>query len=78
MSLCEDTLNEIRSWRQQYSENHIIIAGEFNGDLESSDVVTRYINNFLCNRLLTRCDYYAHIIFIYMCTVISSAVCQML
>jgi len=54
--LCEETLNEIWSRPQQYPEKQIIIAGDFNVDLESSDVVSRYINNFLCNCLLTRCD----------------------
>ena len=36
--------------------SHIVIAGDFNADLDSYDVVTRSINDFLRNRLLTRCD----------------------
>jgi len=46
---------EVASWSQEYPENQIIIAEEFSADLESSDVVTRYDDNFLCNCLLTRC-----------------------
>ena len=32
--LCEETLNEIWAWRQHYPENQIIIAGDFNVDLQ--------------------------------------------
>ena len=54
--LCENILEEIWSWHQQYPDNEVIIAGDFNADLDSSDTVGHYISSFLSSCSLTRCD----------------------
>jgi len=38
------------------SECSVVIGGDFNTDLDKDNEVSRYINNFLTNHSLVRCD----------------------
>lgn len=54
--ICENTLAEIWAWCQPHEGSKVIIAGDFNVDLDSADTVARSINSFAHNCLLSRCD----------------------
>ena len=54
--ICENTLAEIWAWCQPHEGSKVIIAGDFNVDLDSADTVARSINRFAHNCLLSRCD----------------------
>ena len=51
--ICEELISDIESWVTRYPDNDIIIAGDFNTDLDNSDPVTSCINSF-CQRYFIR------------------------
>ena len=54
--ICDELLNDIRSWLDRYPACEFIIAGDFNVDLDTADTVSRIINYFCAERSLVRCD----------------------
>jgi exonuclease III len=54
--ICEEILNEIWSWHEQYIECDWIIGGDFNVDLDTSDNIACVINSFRTRHSLVRCD----------------------
>jgi len=56
IDIVEDILQEVWSWRLKYTDCATIIGGDFNTDLEKCNSVSSYINNFLTNNSLRRCD----------------------
>jgi hypothetical protein len=54
--ICEDLFIDIWSWRERYANCACIIAGDFNVDLDSSDNVSRLINDLCTEHSLIRCD----------------------
>ena len=54
--MCEDLLAQISSWCERYSGCELVIAGDFNCDLSSGDTISRYLNEFMAQFLLQRCD----------------------
>jgi len=54
--LCDDLFAEIDAWCQRYSDCNIIIAGDFNTDLDSADSVARLICTFAKRYSTLRCD----------------------
>lgn len=55
-SICENILDVIWSWREQYPDCDCIIAGDFNTDLNSGDCIANLINSFSSSHSLVRCD----------------------
>ena len=56
MCIIEDVLQEAWSWYEKYSECSVVIGGDLNTDLDKDNEVSRYINNFLTDHSLVRCD----------------------
>ena len=54
--LCNSIFDDIWSWREQYVNCQVIIGGDFNVDLDSTDVVADFVNNFSAGHSLVRCD----------------------
>ena len=56
MFIVEDLLQSMWSWRLKYPDCIVIIGGDFNTDLDKRTDVSNYINSFLSDCLLVRCD----------------------
>ena len=56
LGILEDVLQEIWSWRLKYSDNPVIIGGDFNSELGKCNEASDYIKNFLDTHSLVRCD----------------------
>ena len=54
--ICDDLLADIWSWRERYKDCQCIIAGDFNVDLQSNDIVAHRFQSFIQDCSLTRCD----------------------
>ena len=54
--ICENILDEIFEWCKSYSDCEILMAGDFNVSLDSSDDVAKRICDFASNCSLSRCD----------------------
>jgi exonuclease III len=54
--LCNNIFDDIWSWREQYVDCNIIIGGDFNVNLDSTDDVAKFVNNFSTRNSLVRCD----------------------
>jgi len=54
--IIQDLLADIWSWRERFNSCEFIIAGDLNVDLDSVDTVANYINSFLNEHSLFRCD----------------------
>ena len=54
--ICQDTLDDIWSYREQFSNCKCLIGGDFNADLSSNDGTANIINYFLTENCLTCCD----------------------
>jgi exonuclease III len=54
--ICEDLLTDAWAWRERFTDCECIIAGDFNTDLNSSDIVSTWINAFSQEHSLIRCD----------------------
>jgi exonuclease III len=58
--ICDEIIADLRSWRQQFLMCECIIAGDFNVNLDSNDVVSQLINDFIYKNGLKRCDILFH------------------
>ena len=63
MSICraliqqiEDLLADCWSWRERFPACQCLIAGDLNIDLDASDTVSNFINSFISQNGLNRCD----------------------
>ena len=54
--VCEDLLSEVDVWCQANSDCNVVIAGDFNTDLDSADNVARSVTHFAECYSLLRCD----------------------
>ena len=54
--IVDDVLQDVWSWRLKYTDCTVIIGGDFNTDLNKCNDVSGYINNFIINHSLSRCD----------------------
>lgn len=54
--IVEDVLQDIWSWRLMYPDRSFIIGGDFNSDLNKTNEVSCYIQTFLTDHCLARCD----------------------
>ena len=54
--IVDDTLQDVWSWRLKYMNCAVVIGGDFNTDLAKRNNVSGYINNFILNHSLFRCD----------------------
>ena len=54
--ICDDLLAQIANWYDQYSTCDLILAGDFNVDLDSNDYVALAVTQFLATRNVVRCD----------------------
>jgi len=54
--IIQDLLADIWSWRERFNSCEFITAGDLNVDLDSVDTVSNYINSFLNEHSLSRCD----------------------
>ena len=54
--IVDDTLQDVWSWRLKYMDCAVVIGGDFNTDLAKRNNVSGYINNFILNHSLFRCD----------------------
>ena len=53
--VCEDLLSEVDVWCQANSDCNVVIAGDFNTDLDSADNVARSVTHFAERYSLLRC-----------------------
>jgi len=54
--ICNDIFSEIDAWCQRYRDCNIVIAGDFNSDLDSTDNVDRTVSEFANRYAMIRCD----------------------
>jgi len=54
--LCEEILADSWAWCERFPDCNYILAGEFNAQLSHSDPVKNYINTFITQHDLRRCD----------------------
>ena len=54
--VCDDVLSEIDAWLSQYRDCAIVIAGDLNVDLDSSDQVVDSVYKLINQHDLVRCD----------------------
>ena len=54
--VCEDLLSEVDVWCQANSDCNVVIAGDFNTDLDSADNVARSVTHFAECYSLLHCD----------------------
>ena len=54
--ICDDVLADIYAWRQRYNKCQIVVAGDFNANLDVSDSVSRAVSHFIDDCSLLRCD----------------------
>jgi len=54
--MVDDIWQDVWSWRLKYVDCAVIIGGDFNTDLDKRNDVSGYINNFILNHSLYRCD----------------------
>ena len=54
--LCNNILDDIWSWREQYDSCDVIIGGDFNTNLDSTDIISDFISTFSAEHSLIRCD----------------------
>ena len=54
--ICENIIERIGSWLDQYDDCEYIIGGDFNVNLNDNHEVARCINDFIVDRHLHRCD----------------------
>ena len=56
LSICQDVVNEIWSWCDKFTNYHLIVAGDFNVNLDKDDIISNIINSFISEHSLIRCD----------------------
>jgi hypothetical protein len=54
--LCNNILDDIWSWQEQYNSCDVIIGGDFNANLDSTDIISDFISTFSAEYSLIRCD----------------------
>ena len=54
--ICEDIFADIYAWCVRYSDCKIVVAGDFNVNLDCSDSISRIISSFVDDCSLLRCD----------------------
>ena len=54
--ICDNVVLEIGAWCSRFSDCKIIVGGDFNVDLDGSDIVARNVLTFADNYDLVRCD----------------------
>ena len=54
--ICDDIIAEIDAWCQYYDNCNLVIAGDFNTDLDSSDTVSHSVSAFVKRYALLRCE----------------------
>ena len=54
--LCQEIFTELWTRCEDYVNHHVVIAGDFNTDLNSKDVVACFISSFCVGHSLIRCD----------------------
>jgi len=54
--ICEETLAEISGWCQRYNDCNVVIAGDFNVDLDCGSSIAHSLCNFAVHHSLLRCD----------------------
>ncbi len=54
--IVEELLSDILSWRLKYNECRCLIGGDLNTDLDETCIISDYINNFVIENRLFRCD----------------------
>ena len=45
LTICDEIISDLWLWRQQYSMCECVIAGDFNANLDSNDVMSQRIND---------------------------------
>jgi exonuclease III len=56
VEICLDLIADIESWCDQYASCDLIVAGDFNVDLDSSEPTSTAINNFLIRHRAVKSD----------------------
>ena len=56
LSICHDVLNDMWSWCDKFTNCHLIVAGDFNSNLDKDDNISNMIDSFINEHSLTRCD----------------------
>lgn len=56
LMLCQDILVEIWSWCERYFDHEILIAGDFNINLDNDDELARFMHAYCTEHSLIRCD----------------------
>ena len=56
LAICDDILASIWAWRAQFHWCECVVAGDFNVNLDSSDVVASRLLRFITDCSLVRCD----------------------
>jgi len=54
--ICQDVLMEAWTWRERFPDCKCLIGGDFNCDLDNSQPITDFINVFMSEQGLIRCD----------------------
>ena len=54
--VCDEVSAEICLWCDRYGDCKLVVAGDLNVNLDSSDIIARSIFNFTQNYSLSRCD----------------------
>ncbi len=54
--ICQDIFNHIWAFCEQFPDCSYLIGGDYNVNLDSNDKTANYINKFISERALLRCD----------------------
>jgi len=57
--ICEDILFNVWSWKERYTDCKMIIAGDFNVDLDSNNEIAHLMTKFITEHALIRGDRFA-------------------
>jgi len=56
LSICDNVLASIWSWRERYTDCECLVAGDFNVNLDSNDSIVSRLVKFVKDCRLVRCD----------------------
>ena len=56
LSTCDEVLASIWSWRERYRDCECVIAGDFNANIDSKDLIASRLTKFVTDCGLVRCD----------------------
>jgi hypothetical protein len=54
--LCNNILDDTWTWQEQYDSCDVNIGGDFNANLDSTDIISDFMNTFKAEHSLIRCD----------------------